>query len=70
MVRTFTDRQPSMIFRSKATKMPGVALAAMAKAQVKFRGASLRGLAMGTWEPVNTTGMGTFRSMKLIMEAV
>ena len=50
--------------------MPGVALAAMAKAQVRFRGASLRGLAMGTWEPVNTTGMGTFRSMKLIMEAV
>ena len=48
----------------------GVLLAAMAKAQLRFKGASERGWAMGTCEPVNTTGMGTLRSIKLIIEEV
>ena len=50
--------------------LPGVLLAAMAKAQLRFKGASERGWAMGTCEPVNTTGMGTLRSIKLIIEEV
>ena len=62
-VRTFTPRQPSMTFRSKARKTPGRPLSAMATAQRMLSVASVRGWLKGSWLPVSTTGIGRFCSI-------
>ena len=70
IVRTFTARQPGMIFRSKAMVTPGMPQSTAAKAVYRLFRASVSRLSMGICDPVNTTGFFSPRSMKDTIEAV
>ena len=69
-VRTLDVRQPSMIFRLKATNTPLYPLEAISMAHRQLSAASDMGAPRGSWLPVRTMGMGGFCSMKDSMEAV
>ena len=67
---TFDALQPSITFLLKATKTPGIPLAAMWMAHLQFSIASATGLVIESCDPVTTTGILIFLSMNESMEEV